>query len=44
MKRLIEASTLKTLWVDISDDNVKGAVEKIADWMEETEGLYMTGE
>jgi hypothetical protein len=43
MKRFIEASTLKTLWVDISDDNVKEAVEKIADWMEQTGGLYITG-
>jgi hypothetical protein len=40
MKRFIEASALKTLWVDISDDNVAGAVEKIADWMEQTGGLY----
>ena len=43
MKRFIEASVLKTLWVDISDDNVTGAVEKIADWMEQTGGLYITG-
>lgn len=40
MKRFIEASVLKTLWVDISDDNVAGAVERIADWMEQTGGLY----
>jgi len=41
MKRFIDASILKTLRVDISDDNVAGAVEKIADWMEQTGGLYM---
>jgi hypothetical protein len=41
MKRFIEASILKTLWVDISDDNVTVAVERIADWMEQTGGLYM---
>jgi hypothetical protein len=44
MKRFIEASALKTLGVDISDDNVVLAVEKIADWMEQTGGLYtLTG-
>ncbi len=41
MKRFIQASMLKTLWVDISDDNVMGAVERIADWMEQTGGLTM---
>lgn len=41
MKRFIEASALKTLRVDISDDNVAGAVERIADWMEQTCGLTM---
>jgi hypothetical protein len=41
MKRFIEASTLKTLWVDISDDNVTLAVEKIADYMDQTGGLTM---
>jgi hypothetical protein len=41
MKRFIEASALKTLWVDISDDNVTGAADRVADWMEQTGGLYM---
>jgi len=41
MKRFVEQSMLTTLWVDISDDNVGGAVEKIADWMEQTGGLTM---
>jgi hypothetical protein len=44
MKRFIEESMLTTLWVDISDDNVTGAVERIADWMEQTGGLTMQGE
>jgi hypothetical protein len=44
MKRFVEASTLETLWVDLSDDNVTGAVERIADWMEQTGGLYATGD
>jgi hypothetical protein len=41
MKRFVEQSMLTTLWVDISDDNVGGAVERIADWMEQTGGLAM---
>jgi len=41
IRRLVSASTLPTLVVDISDNDVAGAVEKIADWMEETGGLYM---
>jgi len=44
MKRFIEESMLTTLWVDISDDNVTGAVERIADWMEQTGALTMQGE
>jgi hypothetical protein len=40
MKRFLEASVLKTLWMDISDDNVARAVESIADWMDQTGGLY----
>jgi hypothetical protein len=41
MKRFVGESILTTLWVDISDDNVTGAVERIADWMEQTGGLTM---
>jgi len=41
MKQFVEESLLTTLWVDISDDNVGGAVERIADWMEQTGGLTM---
>jgi hypothetical protein len=40
MKRLVEESTLQTLVLDVSDNNIIAAVEKIADWMEETGGLY----
>ena len=39
MQRFIDASALETLRVDISDDNVTRAVERIADWMEQTGGL-----
>jgi hypothetical protein len=42
MKQFVEASILETLWLDISDDHVIGAVERIADWMEQTGGLYMS--
>jgi len=41
MNELIKASTLQTLTIDISDNNVPKAVENIADWMEQTGGLYM---
>jgi hypothetical protein len=44
MQRFIDASVLKTLRLDISDDNVALAVEKIADWMEQTGGLYITNQ
>ena len=36
-------SILPTLLLDISDNSVPNAVEKIADWLETTGGLYMTG-
>ncbi len=41
MGRLVGESILPTLTVDISDNSVPGAVEKIADWLEQTGGLYM---
>lgn len=41
LRKLIGASTLPTLTLDISDNNVQNAVEKIADWLEQTGGLYM---
>jgi len=41
MNELIGASTLQTFTIDISDNDVPNAVEKIADWMEKTGGLYM---
>ena len=41
MTSFIEKSMLKILQVDISDDNIMGAVERIADWLEQTGGLYM---
>jgi thymidylate kinase len=41
LRDLIGRSALPTLTVDISDNDVPKAVEKIADWMEDTGGLYM---
>ncbi len=40
MKKLVAESSMPVLELDVSDNNVKIAVEKIADWMEETGGLY----
>ena len=41
MLRLVNASALPVLHVDISDNDIQRAVERIADWMEQTGGLYM---
>jgi hypothetical protein len=41
MQRLVSESALPRLDVDISDNNIPAAVEKIADWMEQTGALYM---
>lgn len=41
IRKLISASIIPTLTLDISDNNVPNAVEKIADWLEQTGGLYM---
>ena len=41
LRSLIEKSALPTLIVDVSDNDVSAAVEKIADWLEQTGGLYM---
>ena len=41
MRKLISESTLLTFSLDISDNNVPNAVEKIADWLEQTGGLHM---
>ncbi len=41
MTRLVGESILPKLTLDISDNDVPRAVERIADWMEETGALYM---
>ncbi|MEQ8224497.1 MAG: hypothetical protein ABRQ37_19415, partial [Candidatus Eremiobacterota bacterium] len=40
MEKLAEKSILPLLKLDISDNNVSRAADKIADWMEETGGLW----
>lgn len=39
MRKLIARSILPTLELDVSDNDVKKAADKIADWLEETGGL-----
>jgi hypothetical protein len=41
MRHLSRDSILPTLHLDISDSDIPAAVERIADWMESTGGLYM---
>jgi hypothetical protein len=41
IRRLVSESSLPTLELDISDNNIPAAVENIADWMEQNGGLYM---
>lgn len=40
LRRLAAESTLPTLDLDLSDDDVPTAVERVADWLESTGGLY----
>ncbi len=41
MRELIAKSMLPSLRLDISDNNIPAAVERIADWLEFSGGLYM---
>jgi hypothetical protein len=41
MRELIGRSILPALTLDVSDNDIPRAVERIADWMENTGGLYM---
>ncbi len=41
MRELIAKSTLPSLTLDISDNNISAAVERVADWLKQTNGLYM---
>jgi len=40
MRRLVNESTLPVLEIDISDNNIPAAVDRIASWLEESDGLY----
>ena len=40
LRRLVSESILPTLALDISDNNIVRAVDRIADWMTETGGLW----
>ena len=42
MQGLVSESPLPRLELDISDNDIPRAVEKIADWLEETGGLWMS--
>lgn len=39
-RRLIAQSRLPLIEIDISDDDVAGAADRVADWLEATGGLY----
>lgn len=41
MDGLVAASRLPALKLDVSDNDVPGAVDRIADWLERTGGLYL---
>lgn len=41
LESLVEASRLPKLRLDLSDNDVPKAVERIADWLETTGGLYL---
>jgi thymidylate kinase len=42
MRDLVASSRLVTMEVDLSENQIEGAVEKIADWLEQSGGLYMS--
>jgi hypothetical protein len=41
IQRLAQESILPVFEVDISDDDVEGAADQIAGWLEQTGGLYL---
>jgi len=43
MRDLVATSRLPFLEVDVSDDDVPAAADTIADWLEETGGLWLSG-
>ena len=43
MRAVVRRSRLPSLELDVSDDDVAGATNRIADWLEATGGLYAPG-
>jgi len=41
LRRLVQASSLPSFSVDLSDDDVQGAAGRVADWLEQTGGLTL---
>jgi regulator of PEP synthase PpsR (kinase-PPPase family) len=41
ISELVEKSLLPAVRIDISDNNIKKAADTVADWMENTGGLWM---
>ena len=41
MRELVARSILPSLMLDVSDNNIPAAVERVADWLEQNGGLYM---
>lgn len=41
MRGLVAASALPTLHLDISDDDIPAAADRVADWLESSGGLYL---
>lgn len=41
LEKLVAASRLPVLRLDLSNNDIAGAVERIADWLEATGGLYL---
>jgi len=42
MRELISRSMLPSLILDVSDNNIAGAVEQVAEWLQNSGGLYMS--
>ncbi len=42
MRRLVQESILPTLEIDISNNDIAGATDRIADWLEQSGGLWAT--
>jgi hypothetical protein len=42
LKSIIQDSRLPALWLDVSDSNVPGAASAVADWLEDSGGLFAT--